>query len=65
MEAHSGLFSLCRDRETKDFPAAHKANHPTAQRPGSGEDGIRHTARQTVGGEQNEHKQGGIFLLSL
>lgn len=65
MEAHSGLFSLCRDWETKDFPAAHKANHPAAQRPGSGEDGIRHTACQTVGGEQNEHKQGGIFPLSL
>jgi phosphoribosylaminoimidazole-succinocarboxamide synthase len=52
MEAHSGLFSLCRNRETKDFPAAHKANHPAAQRPGSGEDGIRHTARQTVGGSK-------------
>ncbi len=50
MEAHSGLFSLCRDWETKDFPAAHKANHPAVQRPGSGEDGIRNTVRQTVGG---------------
>jgi len=64
MEAHSGLFSLCRDWEAKDFPAAHKANHPAVQRPGSGEDGLRHTARQTVG-EQNEHKQGGIPPLSL
>lgn len=64
MEAHSGLFSLCRDWETKDFPAAHKAiiqrhSGPVPARTASG------TRRAKPWGEQNEHKQGGIFPLSL